>query len=186
MTKNILLSICISFIGICLFFACTKEENDSAYPVIEFVSLDSLTPLKSGDVMYTDSPYVVRSTFRDADELSSYSIRIWSALLKNSSDTFTLKSSIEPLKDGEPDSAIFNRAFQDNNIWGIKDSSVTVLTSVKIDSAITAGGKRMSVSLGSYYLKVTVVGKTGNMTKDSFLIDVRTKPKEDNVVSSVQ
>lgn len=185
MSKNILLSVLASFIAICVLFSCSKVDSDNTYPVIEYVSLDSKNPLKPGDIMYTDSIYLLTTRFRDAEGLSSYSIQIWSAMMKSSTDTFTLKSSIVPLPEGTPDSAIFNKAFQESNIWGIKDSSVTVFTNVKIDSEITAANKKkLPVVLGDYYLKVTVIDTHGHATRDSILIKVEPKPEEKSPVEN--
>ncbi len=175
MTKNILLIFLTSFIGTCILFSCTKTDSDENPPVIEFYSMDSLNQLKSGDIIYVDSLYQFRSIFRDNEGLSSYSIKIWSAIMENEKDTFTLKSSIKPLLEEEPDSAIYNTAFQDNNIFGIKDTSVTVYTSIKINPTKSAGNQQLPILLGDHYFKVTLMDMSGQVTKDSLLIYLKKK-----------
>lgn len=188
MIKNILLFIIVSLVGISIFIACTKDEfsSDRTAPTIEIFHPSRDT------VIMTDTSSVFKARFRDegGSGLSAYSIQIWNALMPHATDTFTLKSTLlkSMIKDSLlldsinllPDSAIFNKAFQNARISGepgrpMNDTTVFFNNGFKIDSL---GTKNLHIALGKHWFRVSAIDRAGNMTVDSFLIDVikYTKP----------
>jgi len=172
MIRNILLLIIVSLVGISVFIACSKDEfsSDSMAPTVEIFHPSRDT------IIMTDTGCVFKARFVDEGGagLSAYSIKIWNARMPHETDTFTLKSSLDSLKENELDSAIFNKAFQAVRISGyskepLNDTTIFLFNGYKLDSL---GTKNLPILLGEHWFKVSVIDKAGNMGVDSFLIDV--------------
>jgi len=156
--------------------------NDSEPPAIEIIH-----PSRDTAIM-TDTVCIFKATFRDNRSLSSYSIKIWNALLEAETDTFTRLHTVfdendprYPKKDENGvfinDSVLFNKAFQSNSIFlDTTEFTVTVHTGYWIDSM--AGN--LPHSLGKHWFKVTLMDKAGNYSADSFQINVKkyVKPED--------
>lgn len=167
MIRNTLLFVIISLTGLCIFFACSKNDFDSdeVDPTFQIIH-----PIPDTIVM-TDTSCVFMAHFADEGGagLSSYAIKVWNARMVHETDTFTRKSTLEGIGENEPDSAIFNRAFQAGNIFGKSDTTIFLNSGYTINST---GVNNLPILLGKHWFKVTVVDRAGNVAVDSFLIDV--------------
>lgn len=183
MIRNFLLFFTASFIGICIFFSCSKEDDimdDKEPPTVRIIH-----PERDTTIM-TDSICIFKAEFTDNKSLSSYSIKIWNAVLGAETDTFTLLSTalsidnpryppVDETTGNLKDSALFNKAFQQANIFlDTTKYTVTVYNGYWIDSLKGT----TPYALGEHWFKVTVIDKAGNYSADSFKIKVIRPPVE--------
>lgn len=166
MIRNTLLFVIMLLTGLCIFFACSKDEfgSDDVVPTFQIIR-----PIP--DVVMTDSSYSFEARFADegGSGLSSYAIKIWNARMAYETDTFTRKSTLEGIGENEADSAIFNKAFQTGNIFGKSDTTIFLNSGYTISST---GVNDFPILLGKHWFKLTVVDRAGKEAVDSFLIDV--------------
>lgn len=166
MNRNIVLSVFLFYIGISVFFSCSKEESDDNPPAINSISL------KQGDIIFTDSSYYLLVDFSDDKGLSSYSIQIRHK--DYSQDSLTM---VVTEQDTTYTTAYFNRNFQVVNIFDSLAFRDTIRNAFKIDPQLSVNSVRYSVAVGDHYFKLTLVDKGGNTAIDSFLINVARKPQ---------
>ncbi|MDU1903712.1 MAG: hypothetical protein E6772_02920 [Dysgonomonas sp.] len=174
MNRNAVISVILFYLGVSIFFSCSKDESDNIPPTIEGI----LRPIPDTTIM-TDTlcPFVAK--FFDNDStLSSYSIRVWNAQLNSSKDTTSLKKK-DPNDTNSKDSAFFNSAFQEISIFGEKEVLLNLASAYKVDSTLNVRGKSYPTSLGKHYIKLSVIDIYGNLAEDSMLINVKryTKPE---------
>jgi len=170
MSRCFLLGFSILFLGLCIVVSCSDEgSNDNEPPIIEIINPEPDTIIETT----ADTFYIFRARFTDNEGLSSYSIRIYSALLKGDMDTATVKSSlgISP-EEGGTDSALYNKAFQYGNIFDKTDTTITVFTGYRVEPMVN----RIPTSLGKHWFKVNAIDKNGNVAVDSFAIYVKAPP----------
>lgn len=164
MNRNLILFILSFCILPCIFFSCEKEDRENESPVIKIFSL------KEGDVVYTDSSYTLTVEFTDNEALSSYSVQIYHKDYTPENPELIVRG--EELNDSITTLAYFNRAFQELKIFNYKYYRGPIFNAFRVDSIFTVNSQRRNIVLGEHYFRLTLIDVDGNVTKDSFLIDV--------------
>jgi len=172
MAKNILFFVVAFFIGVHFFFSCSKVESGGDPPTMEIFNI------KPGEVIYGDSSYTLEVKFESGylKGLSSYSIQI-----RNTKYDLNKigKKQVEEKDPEKKDSAfLFYKNYQTINIFDSTKYIGKIEKAFRIDTTYSATGKIYSLFYGDHYFKVTLTDKFGNVVKDSFLIDVKRKPKK--------
>lgn len=164
MFKKIAQTFSVLFITSLVLFACEKKEDDNENPTLEVIQPHA------GDTIHLASNYVFEAIFQDNKGLSSYQIQI----LNPKIDKY--KRIIANPDSTKKDSLIYLDEFiQKSNIFGIKDTAVTVKHTFSIDSlGYYRGRGPFEIVTGTYQFKVVVMDIDGN--RDSTWFDIQVVP----------
>lgn len=160
MSKNVLfLSVSILLI-VGFLFSCEKEDTDNVKPTVEIKY-----PFQN-DILHLESTYKFEAVFQDDKGLSSYFIQI-------SNPDIDINHRLIPNPDStKTDSLLYlNQIIQRTNIFGIRDTAVTVAHTFLVDTIGRFEGRGpFDIIRGKYQFKVVVMDKAGN--RDSSWFDV--------------
>ena len=162
MSKNVLFLFLTSSLIISFLFSCEKEDNDNLKPTLEIKK-----PLPN-QTLYMDSTYRFEAVFQDDKGLSSYFIQI-------SDPDININHLLIPNPDStKTDSILYlNQIIQRANIFGIKDTAVTVAHSFIVDTiGYFEGRGPFDIVRGKYQFKVVVMDKGGNRDSSFFYVDI--------------
>lgn len=192
--KYLLLCILSVFAVTCIFFACSKEDNDdNTPPSFEILPLDSMAvfppSLADGDTLYffMDQDTIfnrIRIRFKDDKSLSSYNIRI-RGLESDAIDIVKDTSKLDTIRVAGDTTlyAYWKNNYQSQPIFGQTDRTIiqsialdTVMKVPMLDSIGKPITKRYYTWMkGPYQLKLSVTDNQGNETVGYFKIFLNRK-----------